>query len=191
MTSKLNTVSCITICNSALAMIGAQMISSFDDPTAEAKWCRQLYHTTRRMLLRDHPWSSCTKRVTLAPLSASPAFGWSNQYLLPPDFVRLLSAGGDGHAVESGRLLSNANPVQLVYVWDNESESTWDDLLIEAMGLKLAAKLARPVTGSTTDAQVREDEYQRLLKRARAINAQERPSEQLQYDASSLLEGRA
>ena len=78
-----------------------------------------------------------------------------------------------------------------MYVWDNESESTWDDLLIEAMGLKLAAKLAKPVTGSTTDAQVREDEYQRLLKRARAINAQERPSEQLQYDASSLLEGRA
>lgn len=187
---KANSVSRVTICNAALAMIGGNPISDLNDPTTEAQWCRNLYDQARRSLLRMHPWSCCVRRASLPRLSAAPEFGWAYQYPLPADFVRLVWLSGDDHSIEGGRVLSNRTPLELVYVYDNDAESTWDDLLIEAMGLKMAALLARPVSGSSADAQLREQQLQALLKRARAINAQERPTQELTYAASSLLEAR-
>lgn len=67
-------------------MIGAKTIQSFEDNTENARRCAAIYASTRRGLLRMHPWSFAKKRAQLAPVSTHPAFGYSNAFPLPKDF---------------------------------------------------------------------------------------------------------
>ena len=50
----------ISICNEALNLCGAKSIQSFDENTENARRCAVLYDSTRKSLLRMHPWS-CAK----------------------------------------------------------------------------------------------------------------------------------
>lgn len=181
MTSK------VSICNAALSMIGADSIISFDDSTPNARHCRNVYDQTRRALLRSHPWSCAKKRVQLTPLAAKPAFGPDNAFALPGDFVRVLECNAYSYSIEGRQILCREGALQLVYIYDNTDESTWDDMLVEAMSLSIAAKLAKPLTGSTTEADSKANELQMFLKRARAVNGQEFPSQTLDPHYESEL----
>ena len=63
-------------------------------------------------------------------------------------------------------------------------------MLVEAMSLKMAAKLCKPNTGSDAAGQSAEAQYRDLIKRARTINAQERPSEDIVYEESRYIGSR-
>ena len=76
-----------------LSMIGAKAIQSFEDNTENARRCAAIYASTRRGLLRMHPWSFAKKRAQLAPVTTHPTFGYENSFPLPRDFVRVISAG--------------------------------------------------------------------------------------------------
>lgn len=180
----------VTICNAALAMLGANSITSFDEKSDRARLCVALYDQARRAVLRLHPWNCATKRVTLAALAGTPPFGWGYALSLPADFIRVLSVSEREYAIESRSVLCNALSVDLKYIFDNQTESTWDDLLVEAMSLQMAAKLAKPITGSSTENENKLAELERLLKRARAVDAQEEPSQTLNDGYFSLLEVR-
>ena len=183
MTSK------VSICNAALSMIGADSILAFDDSTKNARHCANVYEQTRRALLRSHPWNCAIKRVQLSPLANKPAFGYDNAFALPGDFIRVVECNAYSYSIENRQILCRESVLQLRYVYDNTDESTWDDLLVEAMSLSIAAKLAKPITGSSAESDSKTAELQALLKRARAINAQEYPSQTLDPDYQSSLLG--
>lgn len=180
----------VSICNAALSLIGDRNIASFDENTVLAERCRNIYDQQRRAVLRDHPWSCAKKRAVLAPTSTHPSFGFAHAFPLPRDFLRIIDPNTNNYDIENRHILANVNQINLVYVFDNDNEETWDSLLVEAMSLKLASKLAKPNTGSDATGQSALAEYERLIKRARAINAQERPSESMQYEESKYLGGR-
>ena len=77
----------------------------------------------------------------------------------------------------------------LVYVFDNNNEQTWDTLFAECMALYLMHKLAKPITGSQSESDSAWQKLQNLLKQARAVNAQERPSQDFDANFSSSLIG--
>lgn len=168
-----------SICNAALSLIGADPINSFDDSSKNARRCAMIYDQARKALLRMHPWNCAVKREVLSPIYKKPAFGEANTFPLPPDFVRMIECNVRGYSIENRHLLCNALSVHIRFVFDNNNEQTWDDLLVEAMSLYMASKLAKPITGSSTEAGERWQELQLLLKQARAINGQEYPSQQL------------
>ncbi|MFW2152817.1 hypothetical protein [Acinetobacter gyllenbergii] len=172
----------VSICNEALSMLGAKPIQSFDDSTENARRCAAIYNQTRKALLRMHPWSFAKKRVQLAPISTHPSFGYANAFPLPNDFVRVYDAGDLNFEIEGRHLLADTSIINLVYVSDNEIEDTWDDLFSECMALYLMNKLAKPITGSQTEADSAWQKLQNLLRQARAINGQERPSQD--FDAN-------
>ena len=180
----------VSICNVALGLIGDRTIASFDEGTAHAQRCRDFYDQTRRAVLRDHPWSCAKKRAILSPISTYPSFGFAHAFPLPRDFLRIIDAGCRDFDIESRHILANTNQINLVYIADNDNEETWDSMLVDAMSLKLASRLAKPNTGSDASGQSALAEYERLIKRARAINAQERPSEDMQYEDSRYIGGR-
>lgn len=180
----------VSICNVALGLIGDRTISSFEEGSTHAQRCRDFYDQTRRAVLRDHPWSCAKKRTVLAPTSTHPSFGFAHSFPLPRDFLRIIDAGCEEFDIESRHILANTNKINLVYIADNDNEETWDSMLVDAMSLKLASRLAKPNTGSDASGQSALAEYERLIKRARAINAQERPSQDMQYEQSSYLQGR-
>ncbi|ENX36325.1 hypothetical protein F889_00487 [Acinetobacter colistiniresistens] len=180
----------VSICNAALRMIGEKVIASFDDETELAEHCRDIYTQTRRRILRDHPWSCARKRVTLSPVTTHPSFGYAHAFPLPRDFIRVVDPNTNCYEIESRHILANTSRINLVYIFDNDNEDTWDSMLTEAMSLQLASKMAKPITGSDATAQTAEAEYQKLIKSARSVNAQERPSQDMQYAESSYLGGR-
>lgn len=180
----------VTICNAALAMLGEQTIASLDEPTNRARLCKDLYEPARQMLLRMHPWNCATKRVLLAPLVDKPAFGYGAQFQLPDDFIRVQSVNTQDYVVEGQKLLASESEIQLIYTYNNDNEASWDSMLIEAMSLLMAAKLTKALTGSTTDADMREAALSQFLKRARAVDSQEQPMMQIDPMNSGFLDVR-
>ena len=179
----------VSICNEALSLIGAKSILSFDENTENARRCASIYDTTRRALLRMHPWSFAKKRTQLAPVSTHPTFGYHNSFPLPHDFVRVISAGVEEYEVEARHILANTNLINLVYVSDEDNEELWDSLFSECMSLYLVHKLAKPITGSNAEADSAWQKLQNMLKQARAINGQERPAQDFAADYTANLIG--
>ncbi|MFP1026437.1 hypothetical protein ACLDZY_06495 [Acinetobacter baumannii] len=178
-------VSKVTICNNALSMIGGQQIASFEEDSKLAQTCRNIYDTTRLSILRSHPWSCAKKRQILSPISTYPSFGYAHAFPLPSDYVLIISANTERYEVENRYILANAEVIHLEYVFNNDNEQTWDAMLVEAMTYKMASKLCKPVTGSDAAGQSAEAQYQYLIKQARTVNGQERPSQDVQYAESS------
>lgn len=179
----------VSICNEALSMIGAKTIQSFDDNTENARRCAAIYDSSRRALLRMHPWSFAKRRAQLAPVTTYPAFGYSHAFPLPKDFIRVISAGEYSYEFEERHILADTNLINLVYVSDNDNEQTWDSLFSECMALYLVHKLAKPITGSQTEADSAWQKLQNMLKQARAINGQERPAQDFAADYYPSLMG--
>jgi len=107
----------------------------------------------------------------------APAFDWDNAFTLPADFVRVLSVGQDGaqddFAIESGKLLCDANPAYLRYVWRNENPATWDGMLVQAMELQMAAAMAYGITQSASLRDSLRQEVALFMKRARSVDGQD------------------
>lgn len=177
----------IFICNAALSSIGANSISSFDDGTVEARRCAGIYDMQRRALLRDHPWSCAIKRMQLAPVVDKPVWQWSNAFPLPRDFVRMLATNQESFAFENRYVLANTDVLYIKYVYDNDVEDTWDDLLVDAMILKMVHRLCKPITGSSAEGDNAYLELQALMKKARSINGQEYPSQDFGVPDSELI----
>lgn len=83
-------ISNVTICNWALAKVGAATITSLSDNTPNARVCNNRFWGVRDALYRSHVWAFATRRVQLAIVVPSPVFGYTNAFLVPPDFIRLL-----------------------------------------------------------------------------------------------------
>lgn len=59
----------VEICNSALAKLGAESITSLSDTTRRAVLCNRQYDKIRKKMLRMHPWNFAIKRVWLSPIT--------------------------------------------------------------------------------------------------------------------------
>ncbi|NUG21176.1 hypothetical protein [Acinetobacter lactucae] len=183
-------VSKVIICNNALSMIGGQQIASFEEDTKLAQTCRNLYDTTRLSILRSHPWSCAKKRQILSPISTYPSFGYAHAFPLPSDYVLIISANTERYEVENRYILADTEVVYLEYVFDNDNEQTWDAMLVQTLTYKMASELSKPVTGSDAAGQSAEAKFQFMIKQARTVNGQERPSQDVQFAESSYYEER-
>jgi hypothetical protein len=160
----------LEICNLALQNVGANSIDSLNEGTPEANACVVRYDTTRKALLEMNPWNFATKRILLAATSVSPLYGFSKQYVLPADYIRLVSTkeeevGGavmspisptllpDDYRIEiaqdGNRVLLSADDVKSIrYVFDQTDESKFSATFVELFARLLGANIAYRVTNS-------------------------------------------
>lgn len=182
----------VSVCSNALLLLGAQPINDLTESTDRARLASNLLPSVRDSVLRSHPWNCAIKRVALAPDADAPAFDWDYQFTLPGDELRVLSVGlagaADPYLVEGRKLLCNANPAFLRYVWRNDNPTTWDAMLVRAMELAMAAAMAYGITQSAALRDSLQGELERHLKRARAGDGQEEPPQE--FEASGLLASR-
>ena len=170
-----------SLCNQALARLGSERIMSLDDGSKAARFCRLFYAQTRDELLRSHHWNFAIARETLLRLAEEPLFGWAYQYALPRDFIRLVQLNGYGETeaqrsseIEGGALLTNETEARIRYVRRVEDAGLFDPLFAEALMVKLASKLAQPLTGSRGAPGELLAEYERITAPlARRVDAQE------------------
>jgi len=178
------------ICNLALDLLSAGTVTNVDDPSdATEELLARHYDLCRRKLLRQHPWNFATKRKVLSPDSDTPPFGYAKQYSLPADSLRVLYVGATddtivpptAYQVEGGKILmsddftSTANALNLIYIYDIKSVSSFDPLFITLLSYEIAMSISYKVSDSNTNVQRVEQLRKDISSLARAIDGQERP----------------
>ncbi len=171
-----------SITNIALIALGEDPVVNVfpPDKNKRAILASQRFHDVRRATLRSHPWNCASKDILLPMGATGPLFQYSAAYPVPADFLRVnLIFDGDEPTdqpydlVGSQILTDLTAPLALRYVYDDEDPTTFDALLVHAIGYHLAAELAKPLTGSTSK---RDDALGMLegkLSIARLVGSQE------------------
>jgi len=165
------------IANSALMKLGAERILSLNDDTREARILKEQYEKVRDDLLRSHPWNFAIERVTLAALTTTPAFGFTYEYQVPADCLRILETdtGNEGEEwqKEGDKIRSDVAPMSIKYVKKVTDPNLFDANFAEVLAIKLASDVCYAITQSTTLKAALLDEYKAKIREARSFDGQE------------------
>lgn len=192
----------VEICNRALIKLGGGQITSITDNTKPARTLASLWDTVRQSELRKRYWNFAMARTSLPKLSPSPAFGFANQYQLPPDFLKLvmvsdiyLAPGLDDYrnqddspyAIEGKVLLTDfTDPLKIRYVRDITDPGTFDALFVEVFASKLAYEACYTITQSREGQNSAMTDYKLAVLEAVRANAIEKPPQGIPDDSWML-----
>ena len=167
--------SVIQICNSALNQLGAGSITALTENSKNARLCNERYETVRDAVYRSHPWNCLIKRVQLAQDSDTPAWGFSYQYTLPSDCLRVLQITDydADYKIEGRKLLINVSEVYLLYSAQITDVNELDVLLRETISAGIASDIAYAITSNLQVAKLMTEKYSLKLSEARHTDASE------------------
>lgn len=180
-----------TIANLALARLGADLIKDTTEDTPAARQARAVFAATRDELLRDYEFNFAKKRMDLSEDAVfTPKGPYTYAYTVPasPVILKILDIGGNPEnlyeAVGSGanrRVLCNIittsgtpNKLTIQYVEQIVDPAAWDSLFKDALALRLASKLAIPLTKRADLAQFLQGEFAAIFTLAKQASSKER-----------------
>ncbi|MEO0498981.1 MAG: hypothetical protein AAF205_00290 [Pseudomonadota bacterium] len=144
------------------------------------------YPIARDQLISLHTWNFAIRRLQLPEDATPPAFGYSRQFTLPTDVLRVVSLRADGfngiyartpedtYQVEGRKLLSDADtPLSILALVRVADTTLYPPLFQRALELYLASDTAESLTDSTTKAQRIDQAFRRVLAEAKAADARE------------------
>ena len=73
------------ICNKALVLVGANIITSFEEATTESTVAGQLYESTLEAMLTRVRWRFAAKQIQLSYQSVAPLGRFKSAYAMPSD----------------------------------------------------------------------------------------------------------
>lgn len=178
----------LDVCNLSLSLLRQQPISSVVHPTTgPERICAQWYDHKRRTTLRKHVWNFALKRANLAALEAAPAFGYTQNFELPTDYIRIVGIGENNideyeHDIEDAKILIDwaSGALPLRYVYDHTNISKWDPLFIDVFAIELAIGMCTQATGSFSLGEGLVQQLSELAPEAYAIDGQERPPDRVE-----------
>lgn len=172
------------LANRALSMLGEAKISDIGDDSVEAaRVCAEHVDAVIFEVLRSHRWNCAIDRAELTQSADPPPFGYSNAYVLPSDFIRLISINGESYESQqtyfeieaNNRLLSNWETCKIRYIKEIPIVR-FDPLMAEATAAKLAMVISIPLTGSESKQERAFQLYQSAVSNAKTIDAFETSS---------------
>lgn len=167
--------SVVDICNGALNQLGASTILSLTEDSKNARLCNARYTQVRDAVFRSHPWNCLQKRVQLAADTDTPAWGFTKQYTLPADCLRVLTIldYDADYKIEGRKILTDNSTMKILYISRIEDPNEYDELLRETLSAALAADIAYAVTSSNPTASNMYNLFQDKLKDARFVDSTE------------------
>jgi hypothetical protein len=175
----------LQICSTALVMIGAQPITSFQDGTTEANVAKNLYEDTVRDLLTRHRWRFASGQAQLSRRSEAPLDGWDAAYQLPTDMLVLHNLKVNGYTVAYDRYQKlaycNADVADQViadYTF-RADEDLWPPYFVSLVETYLASLFAYSVANQIQTADFLDKKALRHLALARNIDSQEQTTRKL------------
>ena len=164
-----------SICNSALIKIGAERINSLTETNKRAQLCNEQYSKVRDEVLRSHPWNFAITRASFSQLSSTPAFGYTYEYAIPSDCLRILDLSDEATEwkQEGNKILTDSATIKARYIKRVTAPAEYDSFFIEALALRLATDLSYSLVQSTTLSNMLITQYQAHLSLARSYDAQE------------------
>ena len=109
------------------------------------------------------------------------AYGFSYQFQLPSDFVRVVSVSAEDYRIENDQFLCDDSSIELKYV-ANIDETKLDSLLAESISCFLAEELAYPLTQSQSLKDSIKMDFKLALVRAKTADAQDEPAGVIEAD---------
>tara|TARA_R110002050_G_scaffold268096_1_gene409930 strand:- start:43 stop:621 length:579 start_codon:yes stop_codon:yes gene_type:complete len=174
--------SVVSMCNSALNLLGASTISALTDDSKNARLCNQRYEPIRDRVFRGHAWNCLHKRIQLAQNATAPVVEYSNAYALPADCLRVLKihngttdsiASSIDYKLEGRNIVTDEGTVFLIYIAKDTDPNNYDTYLQESISHQLAADIAYAVTNNATLAKNYMERADERLREARFIDATE------------------
>ena len=167
--------SVVDICNGALNQLGASTILTLTEDSKNARLCNARYTQVRDSLFRSHLWNCLTKRVELAKDTEVPSWGFSYQFTLPADWLRVVTILNYDYdyKVEGRKILANHGTLKIQYIARIEDPNQYDELLRETISASLAADIAYAITSSNPTTQNMYNLFQEKLREARFVDATE------------------
>ena len=100
-----------------------------------------------------------------------PLFGWDYQHTMPDDCLRVVRFNGlEGNeedsqpfVVEADKLLTNADVVELRYIYQHTTVAEWPQEFINAFALLLASYLAAEIVESSGRAEMLRKQYEGIV----------------------------
>ena len=167
--------SVVDICNGALNQLGATTILSLTEDSKNARLCNARYTQVRDALFRSHAWNCLQVRASLAKDATAPAWGFSGQFTLPADCLRLLYIidYDSNYKVEGRKILSNTSSMKILYIGRITDPNEYDESLRETLSAALGADIAFAVTSNNQTATNMYNLFQDKLKDARFVDSTE------------------
>jgi len=163
----------VEIANLALMHVGDNVITSFSDGTAAANSINTVYETVRDAVLRDHIWNFAVKQATPSLDATAPIYGFNNRFDMPTDLLRLIEIEDNPkYKIEGRFILTDSNPINIRYVYKNETVTEYDSMFVQALAVRLAATIAERLTQSSTLSEELLSVYRLYLKDAKSVDAQ-------------------
>lgn len=193
--------SSVDICNLALGRLGIdQNLNSLDQNTRNARMCRKFYDPLRKSVLREHDWIFAEAIVSLALASDEEhpdyefAYGYPSNCLKAKRIINVngkavldyevsLSASGTKKI-----LYTNVESAQLAYTVDITDANVFDDNFIDALAWRITAELAVPIKGSPSTGQYSQEQYTKILSKAKVVDRSEGHTKP--HQGSSILDSR-
>jgi hypothetical protein len=189
----------VEIANRALTKIGEARILSLSDDVEAARSVDSLWDIVRDAELRIRKWKFSVSRDALAALASTPSWGYSYEYQLPSDCLRILqvndvypgvslsnyrSMDETEWRVEGRKILTDiAAPLKVRYIARVEDTGQWDSAFTEAFACRLAVELAERLTQSNTKRELAWEEYKIAISMAVRADAIEGAPEPLPDDS--------
>ena len=141
----------VDICNIALTNLGEQKIVSLDENNERARLSKLRFDDVRDTVLRLHPWNCVTARTILNRDTDTPAWGYTYQYSLPSDCIRVLSIHDAtiAYRIEGSKLHTDSGTIKLKYIQRPSDLTVLDANVVNLIGIRLAWELAEPLTAKT------------------------------------------
>ena len=167
--------SIVDICNGALNQLGASTILTLTEDSKNARLCNARFTQIRDSIFRSHPWNCLQKRVELAADSDTPAWGFTSQFTIPADCLRVLTIldFDSDYKIEGRKILTDNSSMKILYISRVTDPNEYDELLRETLSAALAADIAYAVTSSNPVAKNMYDLFQEKLKDARFVDSTE------------------
>ena len=155
----------LDVVNRALVKLGQLEISSLSDAGKVPRVMSNMVDPVRDRFLRENAWNAAVHRATLSPDATSPEWGWDYRYLLPSDFLKMVTVESGSSTGITG-LATDVNPAPVRYVIEGEyiltdessnlrikyvrrleDISRWDSLMIESLATLYACEACMAITG--------------------------------------------
>lgn len=177
----------VDLCNLALSLISNEQVVNLDAQGEKAeRICVKWYDATLMYCLALHPWNFAKKRQLLAE-EAAPAFGYTNQFKLPSDYMRLNFIGENrrdfknlysDYSVESGSILLNygeTGGLPMQYTSYEERVGLYSPWFVDVFIHQLALKISPELNRTTSEIEVLTQQFNSTLSVAKQLEGQETP----------------
>jgi hypothetical protein len=166
------------ICNKALVLVGANVISSFTQNSTESIVANQLYESTLEDLLTRCRWRFATKQVQLSKNTDNPDARYESSYALPSDAFMIHTVTVSDNVIIYDRygqnIFTNTTSSDIViadYTFQ-PSESIFPPYFKQALVFELASLFAGSIVRNDQLSIMYEARASRQLSVAKSIDAQ-------------------